>query len=252
MQECRQVWRASSQPTRKWRALMTIWLMRMIHAGVARRLVAAAHHVLGNRYGRLRTIRFWKMIMAPPDHPNVPTDNLACTSFDDPPSWHLASLPIIAIVALPLLQSCSSPERLPPVPIEETGRALPLGLPNARFFPLLERDKFIAEWEQALQRQRQTLGLPSDAQLPEAEFLAISGGGDNGAFGSGILVGWTEAGDRPEFEVVTGVSTGALIAPFAFLGPEYDTQLRDVYTTISASDVFSERGLLGGFFEDAM
>jgi predicted patatin/cPLA2 family phospholipase len=147
---------------------------------------------------------------------------------------------------------CTSPERLPPVPSAETAKALPLGLANARFFPLADRAGMIAEWEQSLQRQRQVLGLAPDAQLPTARFLAVSGGGDNGAFGAGLLVGWTEAGDRPEFQVVTGVSTGALIAPFAFVGPAYDKQLRDVYTTISADDVFSERGLVGGIFDDAM
>ncbi|MEE9141883.1 MAG: patatin-like phospholipase family protein, partial [Gammaproteobacteria bacterium] len=52
----------------------------------------------------------------------------------------------------------------------------------------------------------------------EHNYLALSGGGSNGAFGAGLLVGWTEHGDRPEFTIVTGISTGALIAPFAFLG----------------------------------
>ena len=55
----------------------------------------------------------------------------------------------------------------------------------------------------------QTLGLAPDAPLPATHFLAISGGGDDGAFGSGLLVGWTDAGDRPQFDVVTGVSTGS-------------------------------------------
>ena len=61
--------------------------------------------------------------------------------------------------------------------------------------------------------------------LPPAIFLAISGGGDNGAFSAGLLNGWTEAGTRPETKLVTGISTGALIAPFAFLGPKYDATL---------------------------
>ena len=61
--------------------------------------------------------------------------------------------------------------------------------------------------------------------MPPAAYLAISGGGDNGAFGAGLLDGWTKAGTRPTFKLVTGVSTGALIAPFAFLGPAYDEQL---------------------------
>ena len=59
--------------------------------------------------------------------------------------------------------------------------------------------------------------------------LALSGGGANGAYGAGILVGWTESGTRPEFSVVTGVSTGALAAPFAFLGPEWDDELHGAY-----------------------
>ena len=79
--------------------------------------------------------------------------------------------------------------------------------------------------------------------------LAISGGGENGAFGAGLLNGWSEAGTRPEFEVVTGISTGALSAPFAFMGPAYDRQIKEVYTTTDASKVFKKKivaGLLGG------
>jgi predicted acylesterase/phospholipase RssA len=64
-------------------------------------------------------------------------------------------------------------------------------------------------------------------------YLVISGGGGDGAYGAGLLTGWTEAGTRPEFQIVTGISTGALIAPFAFLGPEYDPVLREVYTQFS-------------------
>ena len=68
---------------------------------------------------------------------------------------------------------------------------------------------------------------------PTVDILAISGGGADGAYGAGLLCGWTEHGDRPRFKLVTGISTGSLIAPFAFLGPEYDARLKEVYTTIS-------------------
>ncbi|WP_433952363.1 patatin-like phospholipase family protein [Brevundimonas diminuta] len=61
--------------------------------------------------------------------------------------------------------------------------------------------------------------------------LALSGGGANGAYGAGVLVGWSRRGDRPTFDVVTGVSTGALAAPFAFLGPDWDDELSDAYTS---------------------
>jgi hypothetical protein len=69
--------------------------------------------------------------------------------------------------------------------------------------------------------------------------LALSGGGANGAFGAGFLEGWTETGRRPVFKIVTGVSTGALMAPFAFLGPTYDESLREFYTTTATRDIFA-------------
>lgn len=62
-------------------------------------------------------------------------------------------------------------------------------------------------------------------------YLALSGGGADGAYGAGVLSGWSETGTRPSFSLVSGVSTGALIAPFAFLGPRYDQTLREVYTS---------------------
>lgn len=74
---------------------------------------------------------------------------------------------------------------------------------------------------------------------PEAAYLLLSGGGGDGAFGAGILCGWSAAGTRPQFKLVTGISTGALIAPFAFLGPEYDAKLKEAYTTISDKDIYT-------------
>lgn len=73
-------------------------------------------------------------------------------------------------------------------------------------------------------------------------WLVLSGGGEDGAFSAGLLAGWSKAGDRPSFGVVTGVSTGALIAPFAFIGAAGDDPLREAYTTISAADIFEFGG----------
>ena len=75
---------------------------------------------------------------------------------------------------------------------------------------------------------------PQNSKVPFA-YLALSGGGGDGAYGAGLLNGWTESGKRPEFSLVSGVSTGALIAPFAFVGPEYDAILKDIYTSGVAS-----------------
>ena len=87
--------------------------------------------------------------------------------------------------------------------------------------------------------------------LPQASgpWLAISGGGSDGAYGAGVLTGWSEAGTRPEFAVVTGVSIGGLIAPFAFLGPRYDEELHKNFTTIGAADIFEDRMTRDSLFD---
>ena len=74
---------------------------------------------------------------------------------------------------------------------------------------------------------------------PISNLLAVSGGAEDGAFGAGLLVGWSETGTRPMFDLVTGVSSGALIAPFAFLGRERDDQLREIFTTYGRKDIFT-------------
>ena len=73
---------------------------------------------------------------------------------------------------------------------------------------------------------------------PTGPWLSLSGGGADGAFGAGLLAGWTRSGTRPDFAVVSGVSTGALIAPYAFLGAGYDEELHIGFTTINAGSVF--------------
>lgn len=84
--------------------------------------------------------------------------------------------------------------------------------------------------------------LDGAAMASREPWLALSGGGENGAFAAGLLKGWTRAGTRPDFGVVTGVSTGALIAPFAFVGASQDAALEKAYTETSAADVFEFGG----------
>jgi predicted acylesterase/phospholipase RssA len=85
--------------------------------------------------------------------------------------------------------------------------------------------------------------------LAAGPWLAISGGGSNGAFGAGVLSGWSKAGNRPDFAVVTGASIGALIAPFAFLGSRYDDELRENFTTIAAADIFEDQPTRDSLFD---
>src|SRR5262245_56527780 len=94
---------------------------------------------------------------------------------------------------------------------------------------------------------------PRDSHLrPPRHVLALSSGGLYGAYSSGFLAGWSDTGTRPEFDVVTGVSTGALIAPLAFLGPEFDDRMQQLYTGVRAEDVFQIRAWVTIPFKDAV
>ncbi|MGE0154849.1 MAG: patatin-like phospholipase family protein [Reyranellaceae bacterium] len=150
------------------------------------------------------------------------------------------------------LPACALPERSPPVPAAIAYRATVLGIANERFYPVAQSQALDAEFIAAMERQQRHLGLRADQPLPELKLLSVSGGGENGAFGAGLLCGWTEQGTRPEFDMVTGVSTGALTAPFAFLGPRYDAQLRAVYTELKPDNILKRRGIVAALFDDAL
>jgi predicted acylesterase/phospholipase RssA len=94
---------------------------------------------------------------------------------------------------------------------------------------------------------------PADAQGRKIyPILCISGGSANGAYGAGLLKGWSLEGSRPDFKVVTGISTGAITAPMAFLGKEYDSTLEEMYTTISTKDVIKKRSGLAQLTGNSM
>jgi hypothetical protein len=155
-------------------------------------------------------------------------------------------------LAAAALAGCSLPTRLAAVPTGQTARATVLGVPNERFFPTEGVGPLEQEFTLAFTRLAAAKGLSSPSELPKLEMLAISGGGENGAFGAGLLCGWSEQGTRPEFKVVTGISTGALTAPFAFLGPAYDAQLKAVYTELEPRQVLVPRFATAALWDDAM
>ncbi len=110
-------------------------------------------------------------------------------------------------------------------------------------------------WGDASERELRAVlaSAPSRGEAPKrrqlSDMLAISGGAEDGAFGAGLLVGWGVAGTRPRFDYVTGVSAGALIAPFAFLGPKGDKALKEIFTQYGQSDILTANvlpGLFGG------
>lgn len=151
-------------------------------------------------------------------------------------------------------QSCGTVKRLDAVPADLVDRATTPGIPNSRYWLGAHIGPFI---ENALNDHRRelaalaALGLPTDP-LPPIHVLAISGGGDRGAFGAGLLTGWTAHGSRPQFKVVTGISAGALIAPFAYLGPAHDPTLREFAISAGLDGVFRSRSLFAGLSSDGM
>jgi predicted acylesterase/phospholipase RssA len=167
----------------------------------------------------------------------------------------VAALRIAGSVALAtaLVTGCATPSRLHAVPEAATARA-DAGPGAVRYFVTRDISDYVGEARNSLRKELAWRAAHGETgPLPPAYFLAISGGGDDGAFTAGLLNGWTAHGDRVEFKAVTGISTGALIAPFAFLGPRYDDALRKIYTNVNQHDIFKRRNLLSGaMFEDAM
>ncbi len=148
------------------------------------------------------------------------------------------------------LSACAGLPRLPAVPEALATRAGIPGIPGARFYADEENEELL-RWlgeQQARAAAARAAGRP-DAP---ADILVLSGGGEDGAFGAGMLTEWTRQGTRPQFRVVTGVSTGALTAPFAFLGPQRDAQLREVYTTIDITRVLAWRQWTAALLDDAV
>ncbi|HEU0223424.1 MAG TPA: patatin-like phospholipase family protein, partial [Paracoccaceae bacterium] len=127
------------------------------------------------------------------------------------------------------------------VPPEMVEKVAPLGHGEFRAWgdQIAEAD-LAATVERRAAKLQQVFGADIAAgRRPTLQYLAISGGGQWGAFGAGVLKAWTASGTRPEFFVVSGISTGALIAPFAFLGPQYDATLETIYKTVKTDDLLT-------------
>jgi hypothetical protein len=123
-----------------------------------------------------------------------------------------------AICVTLFLAGCAS---LPRAPLGSVDRAYVADIPRAR---ITAEDGYRA------------FARSKTASRP-LTILALSGGGADGSYGAGFLKGWSESGLRPDFDVVTGSSVGSLIAPFAFLGPDYDRDLEAIFTSGVAEDL---------------
>ncbi|HVJ40396.1 MAG TPA: patatin-like phospholipase family protein [Dongiaceae bacterium] len=166
-------------------------------------------------------------------------------------SGHSVVMAVMAAVLCLTMAGCSNLLRQP-VPTASAQQAVVSGYTGIRFLPLTEplpiRQAIEAAFDKETPENYETLADGTHVY----NYLAVSGGGSDGAFGAGLLNGWSKVGGRPRFKVVTGVSTGALIAPFAFLGSAYDEPLKLSYTTIDANHIFLRRSLLSLFWAEAV
>ena len=159
---------------------------------------------------------------------------------------------VASSVLVPLLLLVTACAHLPersPLPPEHIDDAEVLGIPRVRMWgdeaPPWEHDWFEKSRSEIKERYSGIYGR-------RHTYLAISGGGENGAFAAGLLLGWTASGDRPEFTAVTGISAGALVAPFAFLGPEYDDVLKTVSSELKPDNVYKKRGMIRALRTDGL
>ena len=166
--------------------------------------------------------------------------------------WRWAFQAVGGLVLAVGLTACAAAIARNPVPqaLEGQAEVVGMGVTEVRYWGdqlPANADAFVKEkWAQTRANRPELLAR---GRRPVLTSLALSGGGSDGAFGAGLLGGWTASGKRPEFDLVTGVSTGALTAPFAFLGPSYDEALRLVFTQSDTKDIATAhplRGLLGG------
>lgn len=149
---------------------------------------------------------------------------------------------IMLAAALMGLTACNTGERTQALPYDRQENTEIAGYGTIRFWA--DRvDGIVPAYLDVQYRQIARSGC-RECQT-SAAFLAISGGSSDGAYGAGVLKGWSARGDRPRFEVVTGVSTGSLAAPFVFAGPAYDAALEEVYTQYGDSDLFQSKGVAG-------
>ena len=159
---------------------------------------------------------------------------------------------LFSVFLLIVLQGCSTSMVRTPVPEDLQGDVTVLGSNDFRTWAYVQvRD---IEKDLLESHEQQIAGgmmYDKNGKMRDGNALAISGGGNNGAFTAGLLAGWSETGTRPEFHAVTGISTGGLIAPFAFLGSDYDPILRELYTSVSTEDIAEERPWLSLLSSDS-
>lgn len=154
---------------------------------------------------------------------------------------------LVAILTGLLLAGCASP----PERVLSTKPAEYAGLPDG--YDPLNPDQLAPTYASLAGIDKSVYRHLERQQGHALNILSLSGGGQNGAFGAGFLIGWRESGKRPEFDIVGGVSTGALLATHALLGtPADDAKLEEMYTQVTQKDIYRSRGIFGILSGDSL
>ena len=163
--------------------------------------------------------------------------------------WMSGFLIIIFLMGALSMQGCATTRPRNAVPVDFAGEVTIPGMPDIRSTidnpnPIVIEKSLIASFKEEAQ-----FDYPTDAQgIKIYPVLAVSAGGPKGAYGAGFLKGWSKAGSRPFFKIITGVSSGAIIAICAFLGKDYDDQLEEFFTTMSTKDIMKQNNLFSILF----
>ncbi len=158
-------------------------------------------------------------------------------------TYRAAAFAALAVSSLAVGGCASTKERIPYTLAEAEAADVP-GMSGVRFYadaPAFVFDRF-----------RQEVFAAAQARHEPVTLMALSSGGSDGAFGAGFLKGLSESHQRPQPTIVTGISTGALMSPFAFLGPQYDATLQDLYTSGFASALVEDASVLNGLIGNAL
>ena len=159
------------------------------------------------------------------------------------PNHNKSCLSLSFIILFLLLSiSCAKPTRNA-LPKHYVDQAEITGMPGVRAWGDEHSEAFQEDLVLSVKQYLAT--KPEDFKYSDEtiNILALSGGGSYGAFATGVLNGWDAAGTRPVFKLVTGVSTGSLIAPFAFLAGKYDQKIGQLYTSINTDNIMKKESL---------
>ncbi len=155
----------------------------------------------------------------------------------------------ILLMSVLAIQGCVSMRPRNAVPPDSAGKVTMSGMPDIRV-DINDPDPIAMQKSLADSfKEEANFDYPTDLLGRKTyPVLAVSAGGPKGAYGAGFLVGWSREGSRPLFKIITGVSSGAIIACYAFLGKDYDGQLEKFFTTISTKDIMKQNNLFSILF----